>query len=199
MTQTPIIDRLEEAYAIARQKMGVKKIPNKRAFAEALGMSYSQVSSMFTGARAITEKTANQVERVFGVSRAWLLYGKGEKEVKKGTLTTDVAERYLSDSVIYHVAPDELASMMAGDESRLRCWSYPGLKGEYYSFSMFVRNNLYIPYGSTVIARELDNKVAQPAERMYVIINDGKIHFTSKPFSCDRIFVVLGHVPPMLK
>ena len=51
---------------------------NQKNFGDALGLSQSQIGSIEKGYRALTERTKNDIIRVYGVNPAYLETGEGE-------------------------------------------------------------------------------------------------------------------------
>lgn len=68
---------------------------NKSAFARAINITPAFAAQLYTGQREPSERTIDDICRVFGVSKLWLKTGEGEMYVKRDltdTLTHMVTE-----------------------------------------------------------------------------------------------------------
>lgn len=81
---------IHERIKMIRERFGL----TQEEFGAHISLSRPQITLMETGKRQLTERTANDICRIFGVNQEWLIHGEGEMLKEK--------EAYIH-YLVYHV------------------------------------------------------------------------------------------------
>jgi transcriptional regulator with XRE-family HTH domain len=84
---------IHERIKMIREKFGL----TQEEFGERISLSRPQITLMEAGKRQLSERTANDICRVFGVNQEWLIHGEGEMFKEKNE-----KEAYIH-YLVYHV------------------------------------------------------------------------------------------------